>query len=393
MIPGNTTACAGGVRWTAMPALAVLLLVSCGPRAQAAQHDAAAAVARGGTAGTLVAASPMSTPRAAHTTTTLGDGRILVAGGFTGTEAGVAGAELYDPATDRFSATAGAMATARQSHSATVLPDGRVLLAGGYGPGGDYLDSAELFDPVTGSFVPTGAMHSARAGHVTASLPDGRVLLAGGVGSGWTFLASAEVYDPATGTFAATGSMAVPRESHAVVPLTDGRVLIVGGHRGRGAAMRLEASAEIFDPSTGAFRATGAMTIPRHKHDALLLADGTVLVTGGADERDSRGVYRSVERYDPVAGRFTSAGELRVPRYKHNGTSLLLADGRVLLAGGASSAEVFDPVSGASLPVPGTDRLAGQFSAVAPLGNGGVLITGGYGEGIAPDRRSWRYDP
>ncbi len=340
----------------------------------------------------LAATGAMAQARAAHTATLLPDGHVLVAGGFTDQENAPAGAELFDPRAGTF-APAAPMQTPRHSHTATRLPDGRVLIAGGYDARGTYLDSAELFDPATGTFSVTGAMHGARAGHVAVLLSDGRVLVAGGVGTGWTFLPGAELYDPATGTFAPTGSMTVPRESHAAVRLPDGRVLVAGGHRGRGADITLYASAEVYDPATGTFTPAGNMTVRRHKHDALLLADGDVLITGGTDERDSRGVYRSTERYHPQTGVFRADAPLRQPRYKHQGTSLLLPDGRVLLAGGAETAEVYDAQTGAFAAVAGDARLAGQFSATALLPDGRVLITGGYGHDRGPQRSAWLYRP
>ena len=96
---------------------------------------------------------------------------------------------------------------------------------------------------------------------------------------------------------------------------------MVRGHSGRGASQRLYASAEIYVPSAAAFRAAGEMTIRRHKHDAVLLLAGRVLITGGSDERDDRGLYASAEIYEPSSGSFRPAGRMRLPRYKHGGTS------------------------------------------------------------------------
>lgn len=114
-------------------------------------------------------------------------------------------------------------------------------------------------------------------------------------GRGWSFLASAELYDP-TGAFASAKAMTVARESHAAVRLRDGRVLVVGGHRGRRADITLYASAETYDPTTDTFSRVGDMRIRRHKHDAVLLGDGRVLVTGGYGNRQgpqaSAWVYR-----------------------------------------------------------------------------------------------------
>ena len=364
-------------------------LSGCERQADAVAKEVPGAVAA---AGTLVRAGAMGSARAAHTATVLADQRILLAGGMTGEEDTAAGAELYDPVSGTFRAT-GPMVTPRHSHTATPLSDGTVLVAGGYDARGTYLRSAEIYHPRSGRFTGAGSLREARAGHAGVALRDGRVLLVGGVGEGWTFLSSAELYDPATGTFAPTGGMSLPRESHAAVRLPDGRVLVVGGHQGRGAAIQLHPTAEIFDPDRGTFSAGGSMSVRRHKHDAVLLRDGRVLVTGGADERDDQGVYASTELYDPRRGTFGPGSAMRLPRFKHAGTSVTLADGRVLLAGGAAQAEVFDPRTGGFTAVAGEARLAGQFSAAAPLPGGGALITGGYGGNRGPRREAWIYRP
>ena len=187
--------------------------------------------------------------------------------------------------------------------------------------------------------------------------------------------------------------MTVARESHVAVRLQDGRVLIAGGHRGRRADMTLYASAETYDAATGTFSRVGDMRVRRHKHDAVVLRDGRVLITGGADERDNEGVYDTTELFDPASATFTTGPAMIRPRYKHNGSSLLLPDGVVLVAGGAPHAETFDPRSRTFTIVAGDGRLAGQFSAVAPLSAGRVLITGGYGNGGGPRASAWLYCP
>jgi hypothetical protein len=341
--------------------------------------------------GFLVSAPAMSASRAAHTATAVPDGRVLIAGGFV--EKGAAtGAEVYEPDAGRFSPLP-PMITTRHSHTATLLADGRVLIAGGYGERTTTLANAEVFDPATSSFAPTGSLLAARADHIAVLLENGKVLIAGGLGPGWEFLKGAELYDPATGRFSPTGSMTVPRESHAAVRLLDGRVLIAGGHRGRRADITLHPSAEIYNPATGAFTRVGDMRIRRHKHDAVLLPDGQVLITGGSDERDDRGVYDSSELFDPKTGTFTAGPPMRLGRYKHAGSSMVLPSGLVLIAGGAPQAEVYDPRNRTFVLVPGDARLAGQFSAAAPSKRGGALITGGYGNGGGPRSSAWLYQP
>jgi hypothetical protein len=96
----------------------------------------------------------------------------------------------------------GSLATARYSHTATLLPNGKVLVAGGAGASGT-LASAELYDPASDRWTATGSLATARNNYTATFLPNGKVLVAGGyIGSS---LASAELYDPASGTWTATG--------------------------------------------------------------------------------------------------------------------------------------------------------------------------------------------
>lgn len=342
--------------------------------------------------GTVTTTAAMRAARAAHTATTLRDGRVLVAGGFTGDDNAVSGAELFDPAKGSFAALS-RMSTLRHSHTATLLPSGQVLIVGGFAAGSTVLSAAELFDPATGRFTPIGSLGAARAGHIAIPLAGGKVLIAGGVGPNWTFLSSAELYDPATRRFTPTGAMTVARESHAAVALRDGSVLVVGGHRGRRADITLYTSAERYDVASGTFRKIGDMRVRRHKHDAIALSDGRVLITGGTDERDMDGVYNSTELFDPIAATFTLGPAMARPRYKHNGSAVLLPNGSVLIAGGAAQAETFDPRTRTFTLVSGNSAMAGQFSAVAPIAGGGVLITGGYGGGTGPRTNAWLYRP
>ncbi len=370
-------------------ALGLVSLYGCEQRVDAAARQPVTARLL---AGTLVSAGTMRSARASHTATLLSTGQVLLAGGMTGDENSAAAAELYDPVSGAFK-PAGLMRTARHSHTATSLTDGRVLIAGGYDAAGRYLQSAEIYDPRTNVFSSAQPMTSTRAGHVAVMMRDGRVLIIGGVGEGWSFLNSAEVYDPTARTFTATGSMHVARESHAAVLLGNGRVIVIGGHQGRRSTMEIFTSVEMYDPATGLFTPEGDMNTRRHKHDAILLRNGRVLITGGTDERDSRGVYTSTEIYDPTTARFRPASAMQWPRYKHRGTPVLLSDGRVLLSGGATQAEIYDPLADGLTLVAGDVRMAGQFSASAQLADGRVLITGGYGENRGPQPEAWLYRP
>ncbi len=338
--------------------------------------------------GIINAIRSMNTRRAAHTATLLGNGKVLVAGGFAGDENSLASAEVFDPKTNTFS-SAGNMSFSRAGHSATVLPDGKVLIAGGYN--GNYLDSAEIYDTKTGKFTPTGKMTMSRSSHVAVLLNNGKVLLAGGVGTGWTFLAETEVYDPASNTFTKTKNMTAARESHTATLLKDGNVLITGGHQGRRSAITIYASAEIYNPTNGTFTATANLTVKRHKHDATLLNDGTVLIVGGSDERDSRGAYTTTEIYNPKTKTFAKIGEMNLSRYKLQGTTVLLKNGKILIAGGANQAEIFNPTTKTFDVAAGKFETARLFATATLLQNGQVLIVGGYDNNNAVSEQAWIY--
>lgn len=338
--------------------------------------------------GAITVAASMSMARSGHTATLLPSGEVLIAGGMNGNGSYFADCEVYSPVTNRFTA-APSLSAKRIGHTATLLSNGKVLIAGGYN--GNYLMSAEIYDPATRKFTPTGQLTRPRSEHTAVLLDNGKVLLAGGVGTDYSFLASAEIYDPARGTFTPTGALATPREGHTATLLANGKVLITGGHKDRREAMTVYASAEVYDPASGSFTATGNLTMPRHKHAAALLPDGSVLIVGGSDKRDNQGKYDSAELYNPVSGTFKAIAHMQQARYKIVNAIAALKDGRVLIAGGAERVEIYDPSTRTFRAVGGQFDTARFFAAATLLKDGRVLITGGYNDHGAASERVWTY--
>ena len=215
-----------------------------------------------------------------------------------------------------------------------------------------------------------------------ARLLDGRVLILGGTGGDFDTnvgLASAELFDPKTRTFTATGSMYQTQGRQATATtLLDGRVLVVGGTDMAGLDASMDA--ELYDPATGTFAETGRPVESTYYHTATRLRDGRVLVI--SDDGNNSGLGAATQVYDPASGEFTAGP--RMARVSFPEVALLLADGRVLVVGawvptggeGSDFAELYDPASGTFSP---TGALLGQPFSVAGtvLADGRVCIAAG----------------
>src|SRR5262249_35746316 len=114
----------------------------------------------------------MTYSRCQHTATVLASGKVLVVGGFGSYDFGgisrytVPYAEVYDPVANTWTLTP-IMVAARADPTATLLSTGKVLVAGGYNPylASGYLSSSELYDPAANTWTSTaGSMTAAREG-------------------------------------------------------------------------------------------------------------------------------------------------------------------------------------------------------------------------------------
>ena len=330
------------------------------------------------TAAFWTATASLPTPHYGHTATLLPDGKVLVAGGLLRNGA-TASAWLYDPSTGTWTATRN-MVTPRQFASATLLLNGKVLVAGGGSTAsGADSTSAELFDPSTGTWRATANMVRPHSQATATLLPNGQVLAAGG-GTGTPSTATAELYNPDTGSWTATKNMTAPRQDQTATLLPDGKVLIAGGYddtitAANGGIPEDVASAELFDPATGSWVATGSMADPRGGQMATLLPDGKVLVTGGVGGGPGAIV---AELYDPDARAWTRAGSTPLD----SETATLLPDGTVLVAFGGRAAELYNSGTGSWTATASGSTDVGYLATATLLPDGTVLVVGGEGNGV-----------
>lgn len=216
-------------------------------------------------------------------------------------------------------------------------------------------------------FRPAAMLNVARGAHSAVTLDDGRVLVVGGLTAGGgeksgNYVADAELFDVVTGTWTKVsdlsgtkagrmmnGSVAVKTALGTATKLNDGTVLICGGigveKRGffglGGEKVDTVDSAFIFDPATNSFSKVGDMNYSRHSHTATIMADGRVLIAGGYNDSfwKSDKTQAPFEIYDPAKKAFEKSGSI-FSRFKsiearqsHTATAIEGGSG-ILLAGG-----------------------------------------------------------
>ena len=228
------------------------------------------------------------------------------------------------------------------------LPDGRYLVAGGCAPGHcpSVVTAAEIYNPATGQAVPTGSTITPHGYATLTVLTSGKALLAGGCSGRLCGSANptAEVWDPATGTMLSDPATGISPEHAAAVLLGSGSVLVAGGEN-------YSAVAQTWNPTTSAWRATSPTRSPRESFTLTTLPSGQVLAAGGCAYYYCQTVLGSAELYQPTTGRWTATGSMTQPRYGH--TAKLLATGQVKVSGGTTAAgttatttEVYTPAAG-----------------------------------------------
>lgn len=355
--------------------------------------------------------------RFSHNATLLDDGRVLVSGGWTGAfegnnltgfPAGIS--QIYDPLTATWTFKGKLDPDAWEEipdlFPQTLparLPDGRIVsvaILGGDHPHphdeNDYpFGGLAVFNTETDEWTRLSdvAVPTDRSFPDAIVLDDGRVLVVGGTEIGRTPsdtfspLGLVEAYDPSTDTWQTLEPMNRPAIQRWLVPLNDGRILAAGGFINEPDMGRWATEVEIYDPDTNKWTSAESMTAPHTQ--AIVLPDGRVLATGGVFTT-SPAAYNSAnsDTYDPATGKWTLAGAMSQHRSNH--TLTLLADGRVLAAGGIeflgegdyvalSTTEIFDPDTNTWSPGPELSQPRANHSATL-MPDGSVLIVGGISE-------------
>jgi hypothetical protein len=171
-----------------------------------------------------------------------------------------------------------------------------------------FLRKVDTFTPPSPATAPStcSQMRTARAGHTATLLPDGRVFIAGGfqlMGTQKSALASAEIYDPGTGAFEDAPAMPAAKAFHVAVMLNSGEVFLQGGEVYSGSTTTATTSALFFDPPSRKYgsrsmRRDGTTIFARTQHVALFDQSGKVLLAGGLGMGLTP--LPQVEWYDPM---------------------------------------------------------------------------------------------
>jgi FtsP/CotA-like multicopper oxidase with cupredoxin domain len=260
----------------------------------------------------------------------MGDGRLLVVGG-TETYAftGLRTAYAFDPATEEWIRLAD-MVAARWYPSAITLGDGRVLAAGGTG---DTWHQVEIYSPQAGWASPLPQPHDWGAFPNLVLMRNGRVFFTGAHFDG--FARTPFIFDPVANSETTVPGL-TPADHHSMAPSVllppaqTQRVLVLGGGGGGGPVkntnlINLTAASPSFAAGPMAKHA-------RAMQNAVILPDRTVFVSGGGSAEDPAAAVLESEIYDPAANAWRVGATALVPRLYHS-VALLLPDGRVITAG------------------------------------------------------------
>lgn len=226
-----------------------------------------------------------------------------------------------------------------------------------------------------------GPSSVARAAAATVALADGRVLVSGGTSA----TSAAELYDPESRTFSATGALKSARQGHTATRLPDGRVLLVGGG---------PAESEVYEPTSGTFTKQPCPAVDVVSgHTATLLPDGRVMVVGGSS---GTGIFAgSTFVYSPsqTPCPWLPGPPLSTSRARH--AAAVFPDGTLVVLGGEgpngvlASAEFLGAGSDTWMPFQPMSRARSNHAAVVRP-DGTLLVAGVDAEFFDPVTNSWK---
>ena len=324
--------------------------------------------------------TPVAGPSNAHYSApliTLQNGKVLLPGGAISGGFPHKIVELYDPATNTWSLT-GSLATDRKELAAVLLLDGRVLVVGGqfYTSSSIETATAEMYAPSSGTWQSAPSMGTARLWHTATRLADGRVLVTGGTNSAWSVAhSSAEIYDPSTGGWTAAASMSIGRYHHTATLLPSGKVLVVGGRTVSNGIGSYLNSVVLYDPVGNAWSNVGDVGNNRADHTATVINDrplGTVLIAGGCC--DWNDYISTAKRFQELFNGWAWVPTRDMPTLRGGHEATLLPNGKVLVSGGNVTATLLYDSSIDQWTAAGNALAWGR---AALLNNGQVLSVAG----------------
>jgi hypothetical protein len=142
-------------------------------------------------------------------------------------------------------------------------------------------------------------------------------------------------------------------------PLADGTLLVTGG---ADYTDKVVATARIFDPKTGVLRKISSMNFARYQYTTTGLNDGRILFSGGSSEKLTQRYVKTAEIFDPKTERFSAVGDLLEGRLEHR--TFRLPSGKILLLG---SSHLNDPTAKTIFAPELFDPLSGQFSSTGAM--------------------------
>lgn len=319
--------------------------------------------------GITTATVPAASPQSGHAASLLADGRILLVGGGELLEDATivpsAAVRAYRPNEGAWEEWPGLLEP-RWRPALTRLPDGRLLVSGGVGAGGALLATCEALDPLSGQSSAVGSLTSATSVTPAVPLANGKALAAWGAPA---------LFDPASGVWSAAAAFKQPLRAnvevtpdhrppppgeaprpgdlpdHQLLPLPNGGAVAVGIRRTAGPSE--PAMAEYYDPRRNTWTQGGSPFTIRSQPLALPLPDGRILAAGGrqedadtAQELDEWSIVPRADLLDTDRGAWRRVDDMPVAR-SGRGVTLLLPDGRVLVAGGSGDPALNAPTGGA----------------------------------------------